>query len=71
MDNVLYIYRKTSVNMLTEAEHPYFAPVSVVAKYVISDSGFPTSRSGRKPSVASQCHYMHFDAELIRLRIAH
>jgi hypothetical protein len=53
MDNVLYIYRKTSVNMLTGVEHRYPAPVSVVTKYLISDSVFPTSRSGRRILVAS------------------
>lgn len=37
MDNVLYIYRKGSVNMLTGIEHPYPAPISVVTEYLISD----------------------------------
>jgi len=53
MDNVFYIYRKASVNMVTGAEHPYSAPVSVVTKSLISDSVFPTSRSGRRSLVAS------------------
>jgi len=53
MDNVLYIYRKASVNTLTGAEHRYPAPVSVVTTYLISDSVFLTSRSGRRSLAAS------------------
>lgn len=71
MDNVLYIYRKASANMLTGAEDPYPAPVSVVIEYLMSDSDFPSSLSGRRSLVGGWSHYVHFPAELIEPRIGH
>ena len=71
MDNVLYLYRKASVDMLRGAEYSYPAPVSVVTEYLISVSGFPISRGGRRSLIASWSHYIHFPAELIEPRIGH
>ena len=48
MDNVLYLYPKAPVTMLTEAEHPYPAGVPAVTKYIICASVFPISQSGKR-----------------------